>query len=255
LKRKSTRTFKERALTQDEFLKISGYINKSDYKNGIFDSVRFELIKNTNDSIIGEYGEIKGANYYIAAIINNSRESLLDVGYAFETFMLYIESIGLGTCWLASTSFDRNAAELYTPLKENQIIAAITPVGEKASIRSEHDLETRKRYESDKRLNFDEIFIDLKTGGKVENKRMREILESVRLAPSTLNNQPWRVAIDGSVAHFYVIRKFKLPLNYDFQMMDIGVALCHYSAVSGKYTFYMDKPKSYNNLEYIISVK
>ena len=68
--------------------------------------------------------------------------------------------MGLGTCWLSSTSFDRNAAELYTPLKGNQIIAAISPVGEKARVMSAYDLEAREKYKSDIRRAISPLLIN-----------------------------------------------------------------------------------------------
>ena len=62
--------------------------------------------------------------------------------------------------------------------------------------------------------------------------------------------------MDGDVAHFYVIRRgFNLNLNYDVQMMDIGAALCHYSEATGKDSYFIGKPKMYNGLEYVLSVK
>lgn len=159
---------------------------------------------------------------------------MLDAGFAFKRLTLYAESIGLGTCWLAATSFDRNAAELYTPLKGDEIIVAISPIGEKAEEKTDFDLEARIEYDSDIRLDFDMLFTDIKTGGNIEDEKMKEVLNLVRAAPGALNNQPWRVVIDGDIAHFYVIRRFVLHLNYDFQMLDIGAALYHYSVVTKK---------------------
>jgi len=254
LKRKSTRSYVNRSFTQDELFKIWNYINSSEYQKGIFDYVRFELVENKYQSVFGSYGEITGAKYYIAAIAKNTRESLLDVGFAFERFILFLESMGLGTCWLAATSFDRNAAELYTPLKGKEIIAAISPVGEKAIKRSEFEIAAREKYKSDIRLDFNDLFIDAQTGGRILNQKIRDTLEYVRLAPSALNNQPWRIAVDGNIAHFYVIRRFILHLNYDFQMIDIGAALCHYSEVTGKDKFFTDNSHTYKGLEYVLSL-
>ena len=255
LRRKSTRTFSGKKLSDEQIWQIKSFLNSIDNRKGIFGFVRFELLENKNDTVFGVYGHIIGAPYYIAAIAKNNKNSLLDAGYAFERVVLFAESIGIGTCWLAATSFDRNEAELRVDLQEGEIIAAISPIGEKALEKSDSELIERKKLNSDSRLDFDILFADALTGGKITEERTREILQMVRIAPSALNNQPWRIVMDDGVAHFYVIRKFYLPLNYDFQMLDLGAAVYHYCAAANKYNCFQHNFHSKNELEYVISVK
>lgn len=250
-RRTSTRAYSGERLTREEIFLLRDFIDSTEYQKGVFDTVRFDLIENKNDSVFGAYGQITGARYYIAAIAKNNKHSLIDIGFAFERLVLYAQSIGLGTCWLAATSFDRNAAELYVPLKDDEIIAAISPIGQKAETQNS-DLSVQHKLKS--RLGFDSLFFDMKTGGRIEDEKAKAALQLVQAAPSALNNQPWRVVIDGDIAHFYVVRRINLHLNYDFQMMDIGVALYHYCAPKGKVEFFIDDPKLNNGFEYVISV-
>jgi len=254
-KRTSTRAFKDKALTDIQLQKIISYID--DYRNqeSIFSFVRFELIKNTNNTVFGFYGHIAGAEYYIAVVSKDSKESLLDVGYAFQKFMLFAERIGIGTCWLAATSFDRNAARTNISLERGEIVAAISPVGVKAEDRSIAEMEIRRQYESNNRLEFDTIFRDAKTRGKITSEEVKQNLNHIRLSPSVLNNQPWRVAVEGNVTHFYVVRMNNRLLSYDYEMMDIGAALCNYSAATGKNRFFIKEPYFENPYEYVISVE
>ena len=253
--RKSTRTFSGKKLSDTQIWDIKSFVNSADNKKGIFGSVRFELVENNKDTVFGAYGDIIGAPYYIAIIAKNNKNSLLDAGYAFERVILFAESIGLKTCWLAATSFDRNEAELRIDMKADEIIAAISPIGEKADEPAQRELIERNRLKSDERLDFDILFADASTGGKVADKSIIDDLEMVRMAPSALNNQPWRVVMDNGVAHFYVIRKFFLQLNYDFQMLDLGSAVYHYSSVSNKNDCFQLDAHSKNDLEYVVSVK
>ena len=255
LQRKSVRTFSDKKLSDEQIWQIKSFIYNADNRKGIFGSVRFELVENKNNTVFGAYGDITGASYYIAAVTQNNKNALLDAGYAFERTILFAESMGLGTCWLAATSFDRNEAELRVELQEGEIIAAISPIGEKAAKKSEAEMLERLKLKSDSRLEFDTLFVDAQTGGKVTDRRTREILQMLRIAPSALNNQPWRVVMDDGVAHFYVIRKFFLHLKYDFQMLDLGAAVYHYCAASNKYNCFQYNPHSKNELEYVISVK
>jgi len=255
LNRKSTRTFTGRKLTDDEIWQIKSFIYNIDNKKGIFDYVRFELIENNNDTVFGAYGDIVGAPYYLAAVTQDNKNALLDAGFAFERVILFAESIGMGTCWLAATSFDRNEAELRVELQEGEIIAAISPIGEKAADKSKAELAERKKLKSDTRLDFDELFADAATGGPVVDDSTKEMLEMVRIAPSALNNQPWRVVMDEGVAHFYVIRGFHVPLKYDVQMLDMGAAVYHYCNAAGKFNCFQQNSHSKKELEYVVSVK
>jgi len=255
LQRKSTRTFSGKRLSDEQIWQIKSFLNSMDNKKGIFGFVRFELLENKNDTVFGVYGDIIGAPYYIVAVAQNNKNSLLDVGYAFERIILFAESMGFGTCWLAATSFDRNEAELRVDLKDGEIIAAISPIGEKAAKKTEAELIERKKLKSDSRLDLDILFADAVTGGKITDEKTREILQMVRIAPSALNNQPWRIVMDGGIANFYVIRRFYLPLKYDFQMLDLGAAIYHYCAAANKYNCFQRDFHSKNELEYVISIK
>ena len=255
LKRRSTRTFSGKKLSDEQIWQIKSFIGSPDNKKGIFGVVRFELIENNNNSAFGVYGDIIGAPYYLVAVTQNNKNALLDAGFAFERLVLFAESMGLATCWLAATSFNSNEAELRVKLQEGEIIAAISPIGEKADKPTEAELLERLKLKSDSRLEFDTLFADAQAGGKIADKKTREILQMVRIAPSALNNQPWRVVMDSGVAHFYVIRKFFLHLKYDFQMLDLGAAVYHYCVTANKYDCFQNNPHSKNELEYVISVK
>lgn len=253
--RKSIRTYSGIKLTDEQIFNIKSFMGNPDNKKGIFGFVRFELLENKNNTVFGAYGDIIGAPYYISVITKNNKNALLDAGYAFERLILFAQSINLSTCWLAATSFDRNEAELRVNLGDDEIIAAISPIGQKAEKSSERELIERERLGSDDRLNFDALFADAATGGIIMDKQERESLELVRIAPSALNNQPWRVVVDNGIAHFYVIRRFILPLNYDFQMLDLGAAVYHYCTASNKYNCFQLDAHSKQDLEYVLSVK
>lgn len=254
-KRTSTRAFSDKPISDVVLKKIKNYINDYMNQEGIFSFVRFEMVQNTDNLVFGAYGHITGARYYIAAISKKNKESLLDVGFAFQRFMLFAQRIGLGTCWLTETSFDKNAAKLNISLKENEIVAAISPIGYKSVERSNVEIEIRKKYDSNNRLHFDDIFTNVTTGGKIHNEEMKQELNHIRIAPSALNNQPWRVAVEGNTVHFYIKRISNRLIDYDYEMMDIGAALCIYSSATGKNRFLDKKPHFESPYEYVISVE
>ena len=50
----------------------------------------------------------------------------------------------------------------------------------------------------------------------------------MRLAPSSLNSQPWRAVVDGDTAHFFVAAKARD--NY----VDMGIGLAHVALVASE---------------------
>ena len=64
---------------------------------------------------------------------------------------------------------------------------------------------------------------------KAEELGIKTALEAVRLAPSAVNKQPWRVVVTENAAHFYE-KKDKGYDNgtYDLQKADLGIALYHF---------------------------
>lgn len=64
----------------------------------------------------------------------------------------------------------------------------------------------------------------------VENaEELQSALELVRLAPSAVNGQPWRVVRCGDRVHFYEKRGRGMASDtWDIQKIDMGIALCHF---------------------------
>ena len=59
---------------------------------------------------------------------------------------------------------------------------------------------------------------------------LADALEAVRLAPSAVNRQPWRVLLREGFAHFYEKRsKAYAGSDWDIQRIDMGIALCHFA--------------------------
>ena len=58
-------------------------------------------------------------------------------------------------------------------------------------------------------------------------------MEMVRLAPSAVNKQPWRMVVMDNVVHFYLQRSKCFGVgNHDMQKIDLGIALCHFELMA-----------------------
>ena len=257
--RKSVRTFTGESIHKEHEKAIIDYLSNKDNLVGIYGNeikIEYIALDKALTGKIGTYGIIRKSPSYLVAICKNTREALIDCGYVFEKLILFLENIGLNTCWLGGT-FNRENLKLSTPIEEGEFIPVITPVGYGLGKRSLPDKMVRKFAKSDTRKDFDELFFDGDFSTSIKDSSIRETLEYVRIAPSASNKQPWRVVMDGNTAHFYIERtpKYDTMLKYDIQILDIGIALAHYELAKGGSTFKsLEGNIADSSKEYVISV-
>lgn len=222
-KRHSVRNYDGRPLSQETIDKIKDYIK--DLTNPFDKKVRIELIQQNsgNESIkLGTYGVIKGANYFLAAACEKDNLSLIALGYSLEKVILYCTSLGLGTVWLGGTFNKGNFAKAVN-LKENEILPIVSPVGYEGGKKSLFAKIVGNN--TNKRNDFSKSFFngDFNTPlSESDAEEFYEPLEMLRLAPSAVNKQPWRVIKKDDRIHFY----FKDAKNST--IIDMGIALCHF---------------------------
>ncbi len=268
LRRISTRTYKNKPLSTDEIRKIQKILQDTNRK-GPFQTT-CELTFNVSDSNdingkkIGTYGLIKNIQGFIGGVATKSRESLIDFGYVFEHVILELTTYHFSTCWLGGT-FKRK--DYRKKLHENTIIPAICPVGHRAEKRSFIDRSLRSSIQSQTRLQFHELFKNYKDESKLAINLLDPVIDSlflVRKGPSASNKQPWRgfYDIENKMVHFYLKRtpNYARMLNYDIQLLDIGIALKHFEVGLDHHKVIFEReliksPKNIDSMEYIITYK
>ncbi|KAA0548520.1 nitroreductase [Bacillus sp. BGMRC 2118] len=271
-KRKSVRTFEERALEQGDLFKIQEYVNNPKNLIGPFgETGKIEwvpVIKNKTDQGIklGTYGLIKNPSSYIVGIAQNDKYSLIEYAYTFHKLVLYLTSLGIGTCWMGGT-FNRTSFEKEISLGKDEFIPCITPIGypkEKGRIL---DKALRLAVKADNKKSWEKLFYDgtfEKTLSREESWPFETPIEMVRLGPSASNKQPWRMVLseDRSSCHLYIEHtpNYSSGLGYDMQLLDMGIAMCQYELacqelnISGSWKIKDPGIKVPNeNVEYIIS--
>ncbi len=237
--RKSTRTFQNKPLTQDDLGQISGYLNKSENLIGpLGHQFEFELLIEPDEGKkdqIGTYGFIKNPQGYILGSSSLELKSLFDYAFVLENIVLYLTSLGIGTCWLGGR-FKKQEALSRLSLAENEIIPAIIPIGyadEKGRPKEKmirRVLGARTRKPNDELFFYEEFEQPLGDRGK----DFQRALHYVRVAPSAQNKQPWRLLFssDMSQVHFFVTNPLADHPLYmcEPQYLDIGIAFNHFKA-------------------------
>lgn len=230
--RSSVRTYENRGLSTKEKDQLNTYIDN--VTNPFSIDVTFRLLEkaaSADGEKLGTYGVIKGAGNYIGASAADKELALEALGYSFEKLILYATSLGLGTCWLGGT-FNRSGFAAAMNLKEGDLFPCISPVGYPAG--KKRTLESVMRWVSkaDQRNEWKELFFKQEFSQPLTKAEAGEFafpLEMVRLAPSAVNKQPWRIVQDKDTYHFYLARTLKNDNGkIDLQRVDIGIAACHF---------------------------
>ena len=254
--RHSVRTYENNELPKDVLNKVKTYIDEINNSKGIFgDKIRINLIEKNDENKetkLGTYGVIKGANYYLTAAYDKSDDKgLYDIGYLLEKVVLYCTDLGLGTVWLGGTFNKSKFAEAIN-LKDNELLSIVCPFG----IEADKKTFVAKMFgvNTNKRKDFTSLFFKDNfdtTLSYEESGEYGEVLENIRLAPSALNNQPWRIVKEDNNLHIYSDGKI------DMNKVDIGIALCHLEltasekGLNGKFEILKDKVS--DKFEYVIS--
>lgn len=207
----------------------------STLNNPLGPKANFQFIEketSSNGEKLGTYGVIKGANLYMGVTIPNKEGALEALGYDFEQLVLYMTSIGLGTCWLGGT-FNKGAFAEAMNVKGGDLFPIISPIGYPAAKMRISESLFRRTLGADSRMPWEKLFFrnDFNTPlTKEEAGDYQFPLEMVRLAPSAVNKQPWRVVFDGNAFHFF--EKHTLGgsevADVDIQRIDVGIAICHF---------------------------
>ena len=257
--RRSVRTFDGRELSKTDIDNLTAFAKT--IENPFKTPVDFKLM-NSN-----EYGlncpVTVGTDVFIGGKIKCTENASVAFGYSFEMLVLYAQSIGIGTTWLGGT-MNRDAFEKAMELDDDEIMPCASPLGYPAKKMSIRESMMRKGVKADERLPFEEVFFDGSFGmplSKEKAGQWRDALEMVRLAPSAVNKQPWRVVVRDNAVHFYLKRSkgFNYNEKLDMQKIDIGIALCHFDLTAKEnnlnVVFEQNDPKIESDAEYIASFR
>ncbi len=231
--RRSVRTFDGRVLDEGTKEKLKSFME--DVENPFDIPVEFRFLDAKEHGLTCPV--VTGTDLYVGGKIKNEPNASVAFGYSFEAFVLYAQSLGLGTVWLGGT-MNRTAFEAAMELDEDEMMPCASPVGYTAKKMSVRESMMRMAIKADDRLPFEELFFDSAFDTPLSKEKagsLRLLLEMVRLAPSAVNKQPWRIVIRDNCVHFYLKRSkgFGHEGKLDMQMIDMGIALCHF-ALSAK---------------------
>lgn len=157
---------------------------------------------------------------------------LENVGFLFQQMDLYLQSLGLGVCWLGMGKMNSKNAPEIDGMKFVIMMAFGHPKGDQLR----HDLKGFKR----------------KSLEQISNNADSK-LETARLAPSSVNSQPWYFTHEGETIHVSCTQK---GLAKEMNRIDMGIALAHlYVANEDTFRFFKaENPPEVPGYGYIGSI-
>lgn len=216
---------------------MESQLQKSSLKGPFKGNFRLQLVdsaqaKSENGIMLGTYGIIRNASLFLASSVQKGEKDLEELGYLFEKAVLYMTSLGLGTCWLGGT-FTKGEFAKALALKPDEMLLIVSPVGYIADRQRMIEKVMRLGAGSHNRKEWKELFFQSSFDqvlSEADAGKYTTPLEMVRLAPSARNKQPWRIVKDNGKFHFYLqhTKGYSKALGYDIQRVDIGIAMCHF---------------------------
>ncbi|MBQ7347603.1 MAG: nitroreductase [Clostridia bacterium] len=254
--RRSVRTFDGRELTAADKEKLCAYMETIDNPYGL--PIEFKLLPKMGCPVV------VGTDLYIGAKIKDAPHLNEAFGYAFEKLVLYAQSLRIGTVWIGGT-MDRGAFEKAMELSEDEVMPCVSPFGYPAKKMSVREKMMRKGVKADSRFSFEEIAFWNNFNQPLTADAAGKLflpIETVRLAPSAVNKQPWRIIVMDGIVHFYLQRSKNFNGGrIDMQKIDMGIALCHFELTAKEQgistEFVIEEPNILykDGMEYIASYK
>ena len=205
-KRKSTRSYTDVPVETEILQKIQAFAGSL---ASLYPEIRgkMEIVDGKNVRCI-----LPWKTKQVLALFAEKKEGAAEnVGFLYQQMDLYLQSLGLGSCWLGMGRLG-GEEETVLPASEGMefviMIAFGYPKGELY----------RENTASFKRKALREI-----------SDREDERLEPARLAPSSVNSQPWYFVHDGDTVRAYCVRSGLLKKGAPNAMnrVDMGIALAH----------------------------
>ena len=206
-KRKSVRKYKTDPLPEEILIQIKAYINElKPLYPGI--KTRFDIADDIKNPM-----SLKSSHYLIVS--SEKIEGYFEnVGFMLEQMSLYLNSLGLGSCWLGMA---KPAQNQQTDLQF--VISMAFGYPSEALYRNISDFNRKS-------------LTEIREGADSR-------LEAARLAPSGMNSQNWFFLCTKGIIHVY--RKKVNPLKaliFDkMNSIDTGIALCHLFVASESFAF------------------
>lgn len=171
---------------------------------------------NAFDSFMAHYGKFSGVRNYIALVGKKTADLEERCGYYGEKIVLYAQTLGLNTCWVAMTYSKGKAA---VSIDKGEKLCAVIAVGYGVTAGVPHKSKSREsvmRVQGSAQGTPPEWFLDG--------------IDAALLAPTAVNQQKFTFTLSGSE----VLAKAGLGF---YSKIDLGIVKYHFETGAGRENF------------------
>lgn len=226
---KSVREFKNISIENKYFNEITRYIKNSkkllpkiDLEVKIFDNKDcYEKLKH----IAGYNGHMIEAPSYAVILSDVKKGYIENSGYIGERLILKARDLEIDSCWI--TFDDSDAIKEKLDISSDKEVTAIIALGYENS-KNTKNKSGSERLSVEKIVYMDEWGINA-SATELEERGLLDAFSYARMAPSTLNRQPWRFIIDGE-SIILAVKKDDFTNNYE-RSIDAGIAMLYFGLI------------------------
>jgi nitroreductase len=249
--RKSIREFKDTPIKQEQLVELEKFSDSC--KKLVPDiEVEIKLLDNSRDkvseklqNIAGYKGNMIEAPNYIFILSEVVDNHIENAGYIGENIVLKAKEIEIDSCWITFEDSEKILDKL--EISSNKSISAIIALGYEATSYKKKIVNPTKTGESyslsnmeivdndtSTRLGVEEIVYIDEWGKNIDAETLAEraLLDAfnyARMAPSTLNRQPWRFIVDGGKV-ILAVRNDEYTNTYESKI-DAGIVMLFFESI------------------------
>lgn len=172
--------------------------------------------------IVGSYGKVTGSPHVLVMLARITTPfHQQHAGYSGQAAVLEACALGLDTCWIGGF-FDRKRVENMIGLGPDERPVAISPLGHGQQRTSSSERMLRASARADRRKQITELAPGIDDGWPAW---ARAAAEAVRLAPSAVNRQPWRLTLMNE--RLVISRDNQQEAPKVTKALDCGIAMLH----------------------------
>ena len=206
--RHSVRKYVDKELSADIIAALQDKIAEC-YKVG---NLNIQLVQNETRAFTGmlSYGQFSGVKNYLVMVGKKSKDLDERVGYYGEQLVLFVQTLGLNTCWVGLSY--RKVPEAYNVGKDEKLACMIAlGYGETQGV--SHKIKTIEQ---------------VSNASDLTPAWFKRGVEAALLAPTAVNQQKFSFEYVGVKDNWHIVKARKGFSIIGYTGIDLGIVKCHF---------------------------
>ena len=180
-------------------------------------NLNIQLVQNETRAFTGmlSYGQFSGVKNYLVMVGKKSKDLDERVGYYGEQLVLFVQTLGLNTCWVGLSY--RKVPEAYNVGKDEKLVCMIAlGYGETQGV--SHKIKDVE---------------DVSNASDITPSWFKRGVEAALLAPTAVNQQKFSFEYVGVKDNWHIVKARKGFSIIGYTGVDLGIVKCHFMIAVG----------------------